>query len=123
MVIFMFLFFMCIIYIICLIIELSILKKDKINIFDTENLLPALFIPLTVPLAIYTLFWSLNLIFEDFFSLNNSENGFFCGYYFPLVFGSLTYMFYYVKRIIYAFLADEDKLKLYRNKHIFYTQK
>ena len=112
-----------ILYIVCLIIELKIVKKDKVDILNVENLIHILFIPYSFVLSIYVILWTYCLMHEEHVFLNDSAPSFFYGYYLPLILGAIFYMIHYIKRIIYAFIPNENKLKLYRNKHIFYVKK
>lgn len=112
-----------IIYIIFLIIEFKIVKKDKVDILNSENLVPILFIPSSFVLSVYVILWTYSLMNEERVALDDSDSNFFYGYYLSLIFGAIFYMIYYIKRIIYAFISNKNKLKLYRNKHIFYVKK
>ena len=94
-----------ILYVICLWIEIKSLRRKKINIFYKENLLLVLMTSVRFPLAVLTLFFGCNAI-KDFYKDDIAA----VGYFFTFAFGALAYIFLYIKKQIYTFLPDKNKL-------------
>ena len=118
----MFWILLCI-FIFCFIMELLIAKKDNVDLFNFENFLPILFIPFSFPWAIYILFWAMGMMIDQFKYDYMYDFNLLYYYYLPFLLGSLFYIVHYIKRLLYSFLPNNTKLKLYRNKHIFYILK
>lgn len=118
----MFWILLCI-FIFCFIMELLIAKKDNVDLFNFENFLPILFIPFSFPWAIYILFWAMSMMIDQFKYDYMYDFNLLHYYYLPFLLGSLFYIVHYIKRLLYSFLPNNTKLKLYRNKHIFYILK
>lgn len=108
---------MLVIYIVCAFIEIKLLKRNKISILYKENLLLVFIMPVTFPLAIFTLFFFCNAIKDICWTDNNDI--LMSGYYFTFIFASLAYIIAYIKNKIYAFIPNKNKLSIFGIKTIY----
>lgn len=110
---------LCIIYFICVGIEIKVLKKNKIEIFYKENFSLILLICSTIPLAIVALLIFCNIL-KDI--LSDSELVLASGYFLTFIFASLAYIIHYIKSRIYALISSKNKLKILNTKTIYHRK-
>lgn len=103
-----YMFFMIIIYIICVFLDTRMIIKNKLNF--SNNILLVLVFSTTFPLAISTLFIS----YEMFLEFINKNNLVILSISVPLALSSLFYIIKYVKQRIYNLIPNNDKLNSYR---------
>ena len=126
-------YILTIMYIIFLIIEIRISRKNDVNLFVIGNWIPLLFIPCSFILAISMagsgiiaiielLVNDMSLI-EEYEYFKNSEGDYFAGYYLSYFLGGFCYVIFYIRRLIYSFIKNKNKLELYRKENIFYIEK
>ena len=113
----MFMLILSIIYIICIFIEIKVLKRNNIDIFYKENFLLVLVSSTVFPLAIFALLFGYNAIKD--MSWTNKDDVIFSGYFFTFIFASLAYIIRYVKTKIYAFISRKNKLSFLGFKSIY----
>ena len=112
-----FMLILSIIYIICVFIEIKVLKRNNIDIFYKENFLLILISSTVLPLAIFSVFFGYHAIKD--MSCVNKFNIVLCGYFFTFMLASLAYVIRYVKTKIYAFISPENKLSFFEFKNIY----
>lgn len=112
-----FMVIMLIIYIICVYIEIKLLKRNNIDIFYKENLLLVLINSIVFPLAIFVLFFGYNAIKD--MSWSNKDDVIFSGYFFTFIFASSAYIISYIRGKIYAFISRKNKLSFLGFKTIY----
>ena len=113
----MFMLILSIIYIICIFIEIKVLKRNNIDIFYKENFLLVLVSSTVFPLAIFALLFGYNAIKD--MSWTNKDDVIFSGYFFTFILASLAYIIRYVKTKIYAFISRKNKLSFLEFKSIY----
>lgn len=113
-----FMLILFIVYIICVFIEIKLLKRNNIDIFYKENFLLVLISSGVFPLAIFVLLFGYNAI-RDIFWSNDKYDAIFIGYFFTFLLASLTYLIRYVKSKIYAFISRKNKLSFLGTKTIY----
>ena len=113
----MFILILSIIYIICIFIEIKVLKRNNIDIFYKENFLLVLVSSTVFPLAIFALLFGYNAIKD--MSWTNKDDVIFSGYFFTFILASLAYIIHYVKTKIYAFISRKNKLSFLGFKSIY----
>ena len=113
----MFMLILSIIYIICIFIEIKVLKRNNIDIFYKENFLLVLISSTVFPLAIFALFFGYNAIKD--MSWTNKDDVIFSGYFFTFILASLAYIIRYVKTKIYAFISRKNKLSFLGFKSMY----
>ena len=113
----MFMLILSIIYIICIFIEIKVLKRNNIDIFYKENFLLVLVSSTVFPLAIFALIFGYNAIKD--MSWTNKDDVIFSGYFFTFILASLAYIIRYVKTKIYAFISRKNKLSFLEFKSIY----
>ena len=106
-----------IIYIICIFIEIKVLKRNNIDIFYKENFLLVLVSSTVFPLAIFALIFGYNAIKD--MSWTNKDDVIFSGYFFTFILASLAYIIRYVKTKIYAFISRKNKLSFLGFKSMY----
>lgn len=113
----MFMLILSIIYIICIFIEIKVLKRNNIDIFYKENFLLVLVSSTVFPLAIFALIFGYNAIKD--MSWTNKDDVIFSGYFFTFILASLAYIIRYVKTKIYAFISRKNKLSFLGFKSMY----
>lgn len=103
-----FMIILSMVYIVCVYIELKVLKRNNIDIFYKENFLLILISSSVFPLAIFALFFGYNAIKD--MSWSNKDDVIFSGYIFTFILASLAYIVRYIKSRIYAFISRKNKL-------------
>lgn len=106
-----------IIYIICVCIEIKLLKRNKISIFYKENFLLVLIISANLPVALSALGFGCYAIKEITWIDDGSD--FILCYYFTFVAAALGYITHYIKTKIYAFIRPENKLIFFETGTIY----
>lgn len=113
----MFMLILSIIYIICIFIEIKVLKRNNIDIFYKENFLLVLVSSTVFPLAIFALIFGYNAIKD--MSWTNKDDVIFSAYFFTFILASLAYIIRYVKTKIYAFISRKNKLSFLGFKSMY----
>lgn len=109
-----------IIYVICVFIEITALKKNNINIFYKENFLLILLKSAAFPLGILALIFGCNAISN--MAWKDKNDIIMGGYFFTFILASLAYIVYYIKNRIYAFIPRKSKLSFLGYKGIYYKK-
>lgn len=112
-----FMLILFIVYIMGILIELKLLKRNNIDIFYKENFLLVLINSTILPLAIFALFFGYHAIKN--MSWSDKNDIIFSGYFFTFIFASLAYIIHYVKIKIYAFISKNNKLSFLVFKTIY----
>lgn len=97
-----------IIYFICVFIEIKPLKRNKINIFYKNNFLLILITSFAFPLAVLVFSYGFHNLKDVI--LNNEEQIGLYGLFFTYILGSLAYIVGYIRKRIYAFISQKNKL-------------
>lgn len=109
-----------IIYIICVFIEIKLLKRNKIDIFYKQNLLLVLISSVSFPLAIFALFFGYHAIKNS--TWDSKDEIAFNFYLFTFILASLTYIIHDIKRKLYAFISPNNKLSFLGFKTLYDTR-
>lgn len=110
-----FMLILSITYIICVFIEIKVLKRNNIDIFYKKNFLLILISSTVFPLSIFALFFGYHAIKN----ISWDNNVVFSGYFFTFILASLAYIIRYVKTKIYAFISSKNKLSFFEFKNIY----
>jgi len=113
----LFILILFIVYIICVLIEMKALKRNKIDIFYKENFLLVLINSTVFPLAIFALIFGYNAVKD--IPWKNKDDVVLSGYFFTFVLASIAYIIHYIKSKIYAFISQRDKLSFLKFKTIY----